>query len=255
MTPRRWAFCGTFESPAEVAWTDLFTAERTCEENRVRVGRHVYTQLHARRTPALIGVFQRLQDLAGGTLEPRNPALDARITADPDDEAALAVYADWLLEQGHPRGFAATATGSALAELVAENGPELGTPDGTASVTWRWGFWDRVALFPTAPLADDADTAYHDARRVLRHPSARFVRSLAIGGADPLPPGLLEPVLRALSEVSLPCVERLAIAAGPRAFVSDTLDPRRFPRLREADLDVERVDPAVRGMLAGRLGR
>ena len=36
--------------------------------------------------------------------EAQRAALEARITEDPDDDAAYEVYGDWLLRHGHPRG-------------------------------------------------------------------------------------------------------------------------------------------------------
>ncbi len=43
-------------------------------------------------------------DESTGKLDARNPALEAAIAANPNDRDAYAVFADWLQEQGDPRG-------------------------------------------------------------------------------------------------------------------------------------------------------
>jgi uncharacterized protein (TIGR02996 family) len=128
--------------------------------------------------------------------------LEAGIIADPDDRAAYAVYADWLQRQGDPRGelialqlareaelarghtgrsalataigrhlerHAATLLGG-LAALVGDVRDVAGAP-----FAWRFGFIHRVVL--ESRRGGDLGAIVDE---VLRHPSGRLVRELAI---------------------------------------------------------------------------
>ncbi len=129
-------------------------------------------------------------------------ALEANIVADPADPAAYAVYADWLQRRGDPRGelialqlaqeaelargaggrskltaairkhvehHAATLLGG-LAALVTDIHDMAAEP-----FVWRFGFIYRVVL--ESRRGGDLGAI---AREVLRHPSGRFVRELAL---------------------------------------------------------------------------
>lgn len=114
--------------------------------------------------------------------------LEARIAADPDDDAAYAVYADLLQRAGDPRGElialmlareaeiarklerspVATAVDRHLKKLAAQLRGKLSMPP-AQSLGWRRGFVHRLTLAP-------ADSAQLPA--LLAHPSSRFVREL-----------------------------------------------------------------------------
>ncbi|HEX4422037.1 MAG TPA: TIGR02996 domain-containing protein [Kofleriaceae bacterium] len=133
-------------------------------------------------------------------------ALEAAIVADPNDTEAYAVYADWLQQQGDPRGELITLSLARDAELARE--PEAGAkrrstlslaiarhaerhaaallgplaalvPDvrdlASGPFTWRSGFIHRLAL--DNPRGRDLGAIVGD---VLRHPSGRFLRELVI---------------------------------------------------------------------------
>lgn len=110
---------------------------------------------------------------------PGNEALESAIAASPDDPAPYGVYADWLIEQGHPFGeFIALQlaraerpkdSGLALREqemLGANVVGWLGVPlwklkrAGGLSYEWRYGFFKGVT-FGAPTLSDvDAESAY-----------------------------------------------------------------------------------------------
>ena len=129
-------------------------------------------------------------------------ALEAGIIADPQDRAAYAVYADWLQRRGDPRGElialelareaerAAGAKGRAtlpaairrhlerhaatlLGGLAALAGDVRDAAAGP--FVWRLGFIDRVVL--ESHRGGDLGAIVDE---VLRHPSGRLVRELAI---------------------------------------------------------------------------
>ena len=88
--------------------------------------------------------------------------LIAAIVADPDDQAAWMIYADWLLERGHPRGeliglgpLAAAGDNEArwqIQRLEIDEAPLLSTRLHERVKQWRFGFdrgFIRVAEFQT----------------------------------------------------------------------------------------------------------
>jgi uncharacterized protein (TIGR02996 family) len=134
-----------------------------------------------------------------------NEQFEAQIRERPDEPGGYLVYADWLLQQQDPRGELITvqlqrdadpdnaALAAAEAKLLKKHAdyfvPEalaraLKLPRSSGprcEVTWRNGFFARVQL-----ARDDTASARRVdlavvARAVLAHPSARFLRSLAIG--------------------------------------------------------------------------
>jgi len=129
-------------------------------------------------------------------------ALESSIIADPSDTAAYAVYADWLQHQGDPRGelIALQLAREAELERKPSGRSALQTAIGrhfehhaatllgplAAFVTdvrdlvsgpfvWRFGFIHRVVL--DSRRGADLGAIVEE---VLRHPSGRFVRELAI---------------------------------------------------------------------------
>ncbi|MEZ4318367.1 MAG: TIGR02996 domain-containing protein [Myxococcota bacterium] len=249
MTLRRFASCQSFGSPRQAGWLEVLDAPVEADGPGVRVAAFFHEPLKKARVPVLVDTLVDLRALRDG-LDPREPTLEARIAAHPDEDDAFAVLADWLLEQGHPRGL---LQGPADPAVLRDHAPELGLlgwRDDVAEVTWRWGWWDTLTLYAPSP-SDEPDALRPDAcaAQVLRHPSARFVRTLVLGGERPLDPGRVEPLLAAVRAVDLPCLQRLEIHA-PGAYVSDTLDLSRYPHLREAVLDVSRVHPEVERAVA-----
>ena len=126
--------------------------------------------------------------------EPFDPALEARIDDDPDDDACFHAYAEWLVAQGSPRGELARVQ---LAR-AREDSPQLAAREATliethaallrgvyesrythwlddfCVVRWHAGFWRRIEFSGTA----------EQLRLVLAHRSARFVQVLHIRGID-----------------------------------------------------------------------
>lgn len=141
----------------------------------------------------------QLLDAVPDLIEPRNPALEAAIIADPDDLANYVVYGDWLGEQGHPRGeliaaqLAAAvddtpaARRHAIAVLSRHREVLLGGLSEqllASALTWHAGFlhravvgWHQLVHVDGAridvPLADVL-------RRLLAHPTARLLAELAV---------------------------------------------------------------------------
>ncbi len=134
-----------------------------------------------------------------------NAAFEAQIRAQPDDAGGYIVYADWLLDEGDPRGELITiqaqraaapddaALAAAEAKLVKKHAayfvPEalsraLKLPRSRGprcEVTWRNGFFAHVRLARDSTPSHKAINLDVVARAVLAHPSARFLRSLALG--------------------------------------------------------------------------
>lgn len=127
-------------------------------------------------------------------------ALEAAIVADPGDPGPYAVYADWLVQRGDPRGelislqlaleagqrstgrrslpvaisrHLETHAGSLLGGL-AQLLPNPRDPM-TGPFAWRRGFIDHVTL--DGGRGRDLGAVIDD---VLRHPSGRFVRTLTL---------------------------------------------------------------------------
>ena len=135
------------------------------------------------------------EKLAGGyeaaQLDPREPALEAAIVADPDHDAAYAVYGDWLEHQGDPRGALIAL------QLAARGGdPKLDAAAkrhlaehadyfigslaalGDAAIRWSRGFVDKLYVHEASgPIAPALASA-------LAHPSLRFVAHVAVTGDD-----------------------------------------------------------------------
>ena len=130
--------------------------------------------------------------------EPSDPSLDAQLRVDPGDADVALIYADWLQHHGHPRGKliavqAALRTRAEDAELRAEekllfdaHARELLGPL-AALVGGEDGDDPMIALdrdlgwIRRARIVGRSDEPADLVWEVLRHPSAKFLRSLVIG--------------------------------------------------------------------------
>lgn len=107
-----------------------------------------------------------------------NPELERRVLEQPDDLGARVVYADWLQQQGDPRGtYAALSLGNdrlAAWRFLDEHRDEILGPGAAlleeGRVAWRGGFVDELhtTSYTVLPLG------------VFAHPSFRFVRHVRI---------------------------------------------------------------------------
>jgi len=142
---------------------------------------------------------------AGGAAgaDKRHPELEKAILADPYDALGYTVYADWLQEQGDPRGelmslhLAAEtkrdgkAAKAAAALLASKADYFLGpladhtrTYDGndTEAFTWRFGFIHAAKLSHNQYTAADFEGSMAEVlETLLRHPSGRFLTELVFG--------------------------------------------------------------------------
>jgi len=165
------------------------------------------------------------------TAEDETAALEARIAADPDDDAAYAVYGDLLQGRGDPRGELIALMLAREAELARGVGR---SPVATAitkrmhrhaaawrgklsvlpehALVWRRGFFHRVML-------RGADVA--TIGEILAHPSGRFVRELAVT-CDEVDDAYR--VIDAIAEHEPPLGELELIVHGPRGGHVDLLD-------------------------------
>ena len=167
--------------------------------------------------------------LEGVDDEPVNPELERAIDEHPDDDHAWSVLADWLTEQGHPRGELIALqlraeTDPEVAEaiehlLVAHGKPLLGplashqvTHDGheAPAFTWRRGFIDR-ALVSIVDGSDDGveHTVAEIVALVCAHPSGRRLAALEIGlngdGSD----SPLDDVIEAIAQGAPPSLREI----------------------------------------------
>ncbi|MFT3700691.1 MAG: TIGR02996 domain-containing protein [Kofleriaceae bacterium] len=122
----------------------------------------------------------------------RNPELEAEILEDLDDDQPYRVYADWLIEQGDVHGelIAEQLSGRTGDELIAAHREELfgdlfELSEGRLSVTWRFGFIDRLRVEKLADSEDDDDRTLAEViAAVLALPIGAFVRALSVGLGD-----------------------------------------------------------------------
>ena len=140
---------------------------------------------------------------AAAAADKRHPDLEKAILADPYDPLGYTVYADWLQEQGDPRGelmslhLAAETkrdgkAAKAAAALLASNtdyflGPladHTKTYDGndTDAFTWRFGFIHAAKLSHNQYGDADFEGSLAEVlETLLRHPSGRFLTELVFG--------------------------------------------------------------------------
>lgn len=127
---------------------------------------------------------------------PRNPALEKVILENPDDKAGYLVYADWLTQQGDPRGelIVVQSEGKAdrEAELLATHSfmRGLGLTDrkhlqkaspGIANVSWRWGFWEKLHIFNVIDWMDSKFPTKEVLDRLFTNPAALVLQELKVG--------------------------------------------------------------------------
>jgi hypothetical protein len=125
--------------------------------------------------------------------DPRDPAIEAALHESPDD-AMFSVYADFLLERGHPRGTLMSiedARGSGKSQSMRELANAMLMNERRATTAgllgrladvkgldleWHRGFIHRARLVGYFAPADALDALFE----LFRHPSARFLRELMI---------------------------------------------------------------------------
>lgn len=161
-------------------------------------GPHQYSRTEypdvAQAKRALAQRVHRLQKV-GYELEAQHPGLIARIAADPDEVEHYLVYADWLLDQGEPRGELIRVM-EALERLPGN--PDLEHSQTTLweqhelrfrrpawvqlDVRWRWGFVESLHLGRSIVPERGLPRGLEDTvMSVFQHPSGRFIRRLHAG--------------------------------------------------------------------------
>lgn len=118
----------------------------------------------------------------------RNEDLERAIANAPDDFSSYVVYADWLLEQGNPRGeliglqrLNKKRESEALLQKHAADllGPLSNFPEAITNVLWHMGFV-RACRVATAEDQDGEEAL----RALSGHPSFTFLRKLTVGILD-----------------------------------------------------------------------
>lgn len=168
---------------------------------------------------------------------PRNPALEQVILENPDDKGGYLVYADWLTQQGDPRGelIVVQSAGKAAreAELLASHPfmRGIGLTDrahlrsagpGIAKATWRWGFWQTLHIFNVIDWMDSKFPTKEVLDRLFTNPAALVLQALEVG------------VLRWEYNAS---DVKLLIAEAAKAPFARTLQALRFGEVDGIDID------------------
>ena len=157
-----------------------------------------------------------------------NPELEAAILAEPDARERWLVYADWLQAAGDPRGELmmldhALAAGGAPPDaqerrrelieryadflLPSSLQQHVGDRESPCAATWRLGFLDSLRL---AGAHDDGESDPGAlVLEALQHPSARFLRELAIGPVSSFDYG---EVVREIAAAAPPLLRSLHLA-------------------------------------------
>ncbi len=114
---------------------------------------------------------------------PSNPAVETQLATNPDDTKTWHVFADWLLEQGHPWAemISVAVQGKPNVKKQKEVEQELLKGLEDSSITWKNGVAAEVDL---QPQDCEPGTMEETLERILRHPAGHYVRSLTLG----LPP-------------------------------------------------------------------
>jgi uncharacterized protein (TIGR02996 family) len=132
--------------------------------------------------------------MAGYELGVHHPGLIARIAAEPDEVAHYLVYADWLLEQGDPRGELIRVM-EALERLPVNLDLELRRVElweqhelrfrrpawAQLDLRWRWGFVESLRLQPLFGPDVDLGWLKEIIMSIFHHPSGRFIRRVHVG--------------------------------------------------------------------------
>lgn len=115
----------------------------------------------------------------------KNPDLEAKIAADPENDVPWKIYADWLIEKGEPWGeVIARATGG-KPDTKKQKDAEAAITGGIdgADFTWKHGVVEEFSLI-SEDEPEEENTAELVLQRLLAHPAGRLVRKLTLG----LPP-------------------------------------------------------------------
>lgn len=172
-------------------------------------GRPALTEVFTREEEARADAERRItalleQGYAEVPAPRRGSPVEATILQDPDAIEAWSVHADWLVEQGDARGHLAHAQirGEDAADLLARHRDALWGPFAPGAplapfvgLTWRYGYWGsaRISHNPyEESLPDEVPDFAALTDRLLRHPSARFLRALTIGVNASMEDGNLE---------------------------------------------------------------
>ncbi len=166
---------------------------------------------------------------------PRNPALEKVILDSPDDKAGYLVYADWLTQQGDPRGelIVVQSEGKAdrEAELLEKHSFMRGigrtervqdAGPGIAKATWRWGFWQKLHIFNIIDWMDSKFPTKEVLERLFTNPAALALQELEVG------------VIRWEYQAS---DVKLLIEEAAKAPFSKTLRALRFGKVDGIDID------------------
>ncbi len=198
--------------------------------------------------------------------EPRLSPLEAALLAQrPLDPATALAYADWLQERGHPRGalivvqhaiggqpgdrrleveqarildaHAPQLLGSFARYLPAEqDAPSLSRP--RVVLEWELGFIVAARLVGNFPYGD-FQQVYFD---LVHHPSARFLRDLAVGDHHASLQAHREILQLVLAARPAPPLRRLVVTSRNLENLGDlsTL-AKTFPQLEEVALSGEQI--------------
>jgi uncharacterized protein (TIGR02996 family) len=160
-----------------------------------------------------------------------NAELEALIDAAPDDQANYAVYGDWLQANGDVRGELIALQlrgkdGKALIEANAEHfygqlAPFVDMLEQSKfahlgqATAWRWGFLDKLWLGQkhehSRTHRGKTPVDFNEAFGwIIDHPSARFVRTLAVGIAS-FEDNSYEAVARAIATRPRPTLSTLVL--------------------------------------------
>ncbi len=152
-----------------------------------------------------------------------NAELEAAITADPTDTNAYSVYADWLEEQGDPRGQlialqlankakpAAALIEKEAAHFLGDLAAHQKTRDGNNkdAFTWKYGFIHGANLSYNANMEAGVDVKLVDVlAQLLAHPSGRFLVELTVtfnGDMD----DNLQDIINLIAKRGLPTLRKL----------------------------------------------
>ena len=160
-------------------------------------------------------------------------ALEAAIEEHPDDPRVYSVYADWLQEQGDPRGeLIALQQAAELDPSLADQAracfeqqiDRLGSYT-TCEFTWRYGFVQRATL----GLSEAQSATFIE--KLLDHPSGRFIVDISLwpSGSSPEAMG---PAIDVLVKRARPAQRSLSVVARTTTLqaISRLFGPA-FPRL------------------------
>lgn len=139
---------------------------------------------------------RRLHSLqkTGYELGAHHDGLIARIAAEPDEVEHYLVYADWLLEQGDPRGELIRVMEGLehlpvnldldlrLAELWEQHELRFRRPGwAQLDLKWRWGFVESLSTRPALVTSPYRYWLRDAIMHVYQHPSGRFIRRVRAG--------------------------------------------------------------------------